>query len=95
VGCNTHVHGSNARNLAVQHFLISNLQKYYVFLIISCVFSSTKWENKRTEQVLPGSRGRVTLGGGVGGMGKVTQIMHTHVSKCKNNKRKTESISTC
>jgi hypothetical protein len=38
------------------------------------VFSSTKSENKRSEQVLPG-RGW-----------EVTQIMYTHVSKCKNDK---------
>jgi hypothetical protein len=38
------------------------------------VFSSTKLENKRVEQALPGSGGRVA------------QTMHTHVSKCKNDK---------
>jgi hypothetical protein len=31
------------------------LAKLYVFLIIPCVFSSTKLENKRVEQVLPGN----------------------------------------
>jgi hypothetical protein len=36
------------------------------------VFSSTKSENKRVEQVLPG-------GGGMG-------VRYTHVSKCKNDK---------
>jgi hypothetical protein len=32
---------------------ISNLQKHFVFFIIAYVFSSTKSENKRVEQVLP------------------------------------------
>jgi hypothetical protein len=49
-------------------------------LIISYVFSSTKSENKRTEQVLPGSRGM--------GRVEVAQTMYTYVSKCKNNKNK-------
>jgi hypothetical protein len=44
--------------------------------LLSYVFSSTKWENKRAEQVLPGS------GDGEGG----TQAMYTHVSKCKIGK---------
>jgi hypothetical protein len=32
-------------------------KKCFVFYIISYVFSSTKLENKRAEQVLPGSSG--------------------------------------
>jgi hypothetical protein len=36
--------------------LISSSQNCYDFLIISYVFSSTKWE-KKAEQVLPGSEG--------------------------------------
>jgi hypothetical protein len=39
------------------------LTKCYVLLTISYVFSSTKSENKRAEQVLPGSWGE--SGGGV------------------------------
>jgi hypothetical protein len=39
------------------------------------VFSSTKSEKKRAEQVLPGGWG----------MGDCVQIMYTHVSKCKND----------
>jgi hypothetical protein len=39
-------------------YLYLKLQKHYVFLIISYVFSPTKSENKRAEQVLPRSRGR-------------------------------------
>jgi hypothetical protein len=55
MGCNTFVHGSNARNLSVS-LSLSQLAKtlclsYYVY-----VFSSTKLEI-RAEQVLPGSEG--------------------------------------
>jgi hypothetical protein len=53
LGCNTHVHGSSARNLSVQLFL-SQTSKNTVFLIIAYVFSSTKLKN-RVAQVLPGS----------------------------------------
>jgi hypothetical protein len=38
-------------------------------------------ESKRAEQILPGGR--------VGGF--VTQIMYTHVIKCKNDKKKKRS----
>jgi hypothetical protein len=41
--------------------------------------SSTKSENKRVEQVLPGR---------VEKRGQVTQIISTHVSKCTNDKIK-------
>jgi hypothetical protein len=46
------------------------------------VFSSTKSENKRAEQVLPGR----------GGKGEMAQIMYTHVSQCKNYKIKFKNI---
>jgi hypothetical protein len=42
--------------ISLYSYLISNSQKFYVFLIISYVFSSTKLE-KRAEQVLPGNEG--------------------------------------
>jgi hypothetical protein len=56
-GCSTHVHGNNARNLL--SFIYLKVAKmlclsYYLF---SYVFSSTKLENKRAEQVFPGSIG--------------------------------------
>jgi hypothetical protein len=52
----------------------------YVFLIISYVFSSTKSENKREEQVLPPE------GGGEAGVwgrqqGEMSQTMYTHMNK--------------
>jgi hypothetical protein len=53
--------------------------------MISYVFSSTKSEVKKAEEVLPGSRG------GLRGSGeKVAQIMYTLVSKWKNDKIKGE-----
>jgi hypothetical protein len=59
----THVHGSNARNHFVQ-ISLSQTSKYAIsFLLSLYVFSSTKSENKRMEQVLPGWRGS---GGGWG-----------------------------
>jgi hypothetical protein len=42
-----------------QDIFISNQQKHHVFLVIFYVFSTTKSEKKRAEQVLP-------RGGGVG-----------------------------
>jgi hypothetical protein len=74
------VHGSNARNLSVYPSL-PQTSKNTVFLIVSYVFSSTKLENKRVEQVLPRK-------GGDGMSGEVAQTMYTHVSKCKNDKIK-------
>jgi hypothetical protein len=58
---------------------MSSLQKYYVFLIIAYIFSSTKLE-KRTEQVLPGSEGFVgRRSRWVAGERDGT--MHTHINK--------------
>jgi hypothetical protein len=48
---------------SLNSYLYLKLAKHYVSLIISYVFSSTKLENKRAEQVLPGSGGRVGSGG--------------------------------
>jgi hypothetical protein len=44
------------------------------FFIISHVFSSTKSENKRVEQVWGGE--------------EIVQLIYTHVSKCKSGKIK-------
>jgi hypothetical protein len=74
VECNTYVHGSSARNLPVYQSLSVTSKKCYVFLIISYVFSSTKLENKRAEQALPGSGGLMV------------QTMYTHVSKSNIDK---------
>jgi hypothetical protein len=48
--------------ISLYSYLYLKLAKNDVFLIISYVFSSTKPENKRAEQVLPG-KGRVKGGG--------------------------------
>jgi hypothetical protein len=58
-----------------------NQQKRYVFLTIAYVFSSTKLE-KRTEQVLPGSKGGRGGKGRDGGQGEeMAQIMYAHMNK--------------
>jgi hypothetical protein len=62
------VHGNNAKNLHV--YLYLKLAKKAMFFFISYVFSSTKLENKKAEQVLPEAVCVV-----------VGQTMHTHVSK--------------
>jgi hypothetical protein len=59
--------------ISLYSYLISNSQKFYVFLIISYVFSSTKLE-KRAEQVLPGMRG---VGGRSGGRRQVGEMAQT------------------
>jgi hypothetical protein len=43
-------------------------------------------ENKRAEQILPGSKGRVDGWRREGG-GKMAHTMYTHMNKCKNNKK--------
>jgi hypothetical protein len=53
---------------------------------MSYVSFSTKSENKREEQVLPGSGGRVLVG--------VSQTIYTHVSKCKNDEIKKNSLTS-
>jgi hypothetical protein len=43
--------------ISLYSYLYLKLTKMYVFLIIAYVFSSTKSENKRVEQVLPRTGG--------------------------------------
>jgi hypothetical protein len=79
LGCNTFVHGSNARNL--YSYLYLNQQKCFVFLIIAYVFYSTKLEI-RAEQVLPGSEEGWGCGRGSGKQGEeMAQTMYAHVNK--------------
>jgi hypothetical protein len=60
--------------------LLSQTSKNAVFLIIACVFTSTKLE-KRVEQVLPGSEvgGRKREGQRQGG--EMAQTMYAHMNK--------------
>jgi hypothetical protein len=53
-GCNTQVHGSNAKNVSVQ-LSLSQTSKNAMSFFLVLVFSSTKSENNKAEQVLPGS----------------------------------------
>jgi predicted nucleotide-binding protein (sugar kinase/HSP70/actin superfamily) len=76
---NTYVYGSNARNLPVWLFLSQTSKNAMFFLLIFYVFSSIKLENKRAEQILPGSRGSVS---------KVAQRIDIHLITCKNDKIK-------
>jgi hypothetical protein len=62
--------------ICLYSYLYPKKQKCYVSLNIFHVFSSTKSENKRTEQVLPGEGRR---GGGPN---------NVYTCKCKNDKMK-------
>jgi hypothetical protein len=73
MGCNTHVHGSNSRNLSYRYFYLKLAEMVYFSYYFLC-FLFNKSENKKAEQVLPRS-----------GVRGVAQIMYTHVSKCKND----------
>jgi hypothetical protein len=64
--------------ISLYSYLYPKLVKYYVFLIIIYVLSSTKLENKE------GNTGSSLKWG----EGEVAQTMYTHVSKCENNKIK-------
>jgi hypothetical protein len=78
LGCNTFVHGSNARILSAE-ISSSQLAKTLCLSYYAYVFSSTKLEI-RADQVLPGSEeGGRERGGGQGG--EMTQTMYAHVSK--------------
>jgi hypothetical protein len=60
--------------ISVYSYFYLRLAKCYVFLIIVYVFSSTKLENKRVEEVLS----RIWR--------EVAQTMYSCGSKCRNNK---------
>jgi hypothetical protein len=85
VGCNTFVHGSNARNLSVQ-LSLSQLAKKLCLSYYAYVFSSKKLE-KRAEQAVPGSeggmrgRGRGREAGGGRGEKWPKQCMHMRINE--------------
>jgi hypothetical protein len=54
-----------------------------MFFFLSYAFCSTRSENKREERFVPRSWGET---------GKVAQIMHSDVSKCKNDKIKFKKL---
>jgi hypothetical protein len=66
MGCNTRVHGSNARNISVQ-LSLTQLAKTLCLPYYAYVFSSTKLVIK-AEQDLPGTEGE-REGGGEEGRG--------------------------
>jgi hypothetical protein len=63
--CSTHMHGNNTRKLLCS-YLYLKLAKRHVSHFIFYVFSSTKSENRRAEQILRG-HGLAPVGGGSGG----------------------------
>jgi hypothetical protein len=69
------------RYLSVELF-ISQTSKNAMCFLLFLVFSSTKSENKRAEQVLPGSWDEVLV------EERWAQRMYTHMNKFKNNKIK-------
>jgi hypothetical protein len=75
-----HMCMETTQGISLYSYLYLKLINHYFSLIIFYVFSSTKLKNKKTEQVLPRSKRW--------GMGEVAQIMHTCVSKCRNDKIK-------
>jgi hypothetical protein len=89
--CSTHIYENNIRKLPFS-CLYLELAKCHISHFICYVFSSTKLENRRVEQVFSGrwvgmSWHRWEVGGGGVGesgtrMNKV-QRMYTHVQKCK------------
>jgi hypothetical protein len=79
VGCNTHVHGSNVRNLSV-YLSLSHTRKALSFLS-SLIFSLQ--QNWRTR-----GQNRFCSDVCVCVEGKVAQRMYIHVSKYKNDKIK-------
>jgi hypothetical protein len=72
------MHGNNTKNLSVSLSLPRASKNSIFFLLSFIYFFSTKLENKRAEQLLPGG----WLGGGV----KVAQIIYTHISVKMRNK---------
>jgi hypothetical protein len=76
----THICMEATQRISLYSYPCLKLAKMLCFSYYLLCFSSTKSENKRTEQVL--------LRGSKVGSGLVAQVMHTHVSKCKNNKIK-------
>jgi hypothetical protein len=60
-----HLYTETTQGISLYTYLYLKLAKNAMFFLIFYVFSSTKSENKRMEQVLPGGRGT----------GDVAQIM--------------------
>jgi hypothetical protein len=75
------------RGISLYRYLYLKLAKHHVSLIIFYDFSSTKSENRRVEQVLPGGGEFGTSVGESGGERgermNMVQMMYTHVNKCK------------
>jgi hypothetical protein len=68
--------------ISLYSYFYPKLAKMLCLFYFSYVFSSTKLaEQKRAEQVLPGSQGGWRVRGQGG---EVAQTMYTHINKCIN-----------
>jgi hypothetical protein len=79
-----HICMETAQGISLYSYLHLKPGETLCFSFCLICFSSTKLENKRAEQVLPGGGGG---GGGGSEVGWWPKIMCTHVSKCKNNEK--------
>jgi hypothetical protein len=80
---------NSRRKLFVYISLSQNSKKCHVFLFIFYLFSSTKSQNKRAEEVQGGNGDGTVDGGEVVGKGgrkmNILQIMCIHICKYKND----------
>jgi hypothetical protein len=75
VDSNTHVPGINAGNHPAQLSLSQTSKNALFFLLSFMFFHQQNWRTRRLNCLEVGR-------------GKEAQIMYTHVSKCKNDKKK-------
>jgi hypothetical protein len=66
--------------ISLYSYLYFKLEKCYVFLLITYIFSSIKLE-KRAEQVLPESEGGGEEREAVRGRGQMSPTMYAHMNK--------------
>jgi hypothetical protein len=75
-GCNTHVHGSNDRNLSVWVSSSQLAKTLYLSYLLRLLFNKVGEEGKTTTAWKRGGWEQV---------GEVAQTMCTRMNKCKNN----------
>jgi hypothetical protein len=89
IGITIHVYMKISQGNSCVATCISNKQKCHVFLFVFSLFSSTRLENRKAEQVLPGRRvgtsGRGEVAGKLGKRVKMVPKMCTCICKCKND----------
>jgi hypothetical protein len=85
LGCNTHVHGSNARNLS-KYLSLSQASKNAMPFLLSLLFSLQQYWRKGQYRFCLEVRGW-----GTGG--EMAQTMYTHVNKYINIKNFYDSLN--